>query len=160
VNGTIIGTLVNTNFTAGSPALFFVGLYNKGGIQDWRLAPWVGDNQGAVPAPNPTSGGSGAHGTTFNLTISGTDFQGIALRQAGRNPVITISGGGVTVNTPLVSVVNNQIVISVSVTSGATLGARNITITNIDGQVGTLVGGFTVTAPGNPNSLMLMGCGT
>jgi len=55
----------------------------------------------------------------------------------------TVSGTGVTVKTTVVG--PGQLVLQVTVSSTASTGTRNVTVTNHDGASVTLLGGFTVT---------------
>src|ERR1035437_3818502 len=146
VNGHVVGTVVDTSFTSGSPGIFTDRLYNTGG--DWRLDNWIGDNQVAFAAPAPTSISSttAVAGTTFNLTINGTGFQGVAPIISGRSPVVTFSGAGITVNS-LSVVSSTQIIANITVASGAAATVRNVIVTNIDTQAGTLAAALTITLP-------------
>ena len=80
-------------------------------------------------------------GATQNITINGTGFFN---PDASYPDHLSINAGaGVTVNsftwTP------TQIIANVTVAETAALGARNVTVTNPDGQAVTVTSGFTVT---------------
>src|SRR6202790_2331646 len=92
------------------------------------------------PAPatvNPTSGAQGA--TISNFTVTGTNFD------AGGTSTLSFSGSGITVNSYGTRNANTLIA-NITIAGGATLGARDIIITNLDTQTGTLAASFTVTA--------------
>jgi hypothetical protein len=86
--------------------------------------------------------GSGPN-TTIPVTITGTNFKGVT----NANQVV-VSGTGVSVfGTPVVNHLGTQITgLSFFIASGATLGARNVSISNSDGAGGaaTGIGVFTV----------------
>ena len=87
---------------------------------------------------NPSSRGRGA--TNQNVNLAGTGFQSGA--------TVAFSGTGITVNNVAFSS-STLLVVNLSVSGSATLGARNVTVTNLDGGTGTLNNGFTVnTGPG------------
>ncbi len=87
-----------------------------------------------ITSLNPASRGQGA--TNQSITVTGTGFQSGA--------VVTFSGSGVTATTAFNSA--TQLTLSLTVTSGAATGARNVTVTNPDGGTFTLNNGFTVNA--------------
>jgi hypothetical protein len=100
-----------------------------------------------APAPtlnNPaTTGSQGQSG--ISVSLSGTGFYDPGSGFSNRLSA-SISGAGVTVanvtyNSP------TSVTITVNVAAGAVAGARNITITNPDGQSTTVAGGFTVVVP-------------
>jgi hypothetical protein len=83
----------------------------------------------------PNSLGQGA--TNATVVVTGTNFVA--------TPTVTFSGAGVTAS----SVTRDsatQLTLTVTVTSGAATGARDITVTNPDGGVVTKSGAFTVNA--------------
>ena len=94
-------------------------------------------SQDPLPAPSLTSvtpnvGSQGQN--NLGLSLGGTNFQvspGCAF------------GAGITVNS-CTYVSSTQLAASVSIASNATLGARNVTVTNSDNQSSTLNGGFSV----------------
>lgn len=93
-----------------------------------------------------------AQGATANIVVTGTSTSGSGWfdTEAGMNRLAALfSGSGVTVNT--VTFTNpTSVTLNVTVTGGATVGARNLTITNPDGQALTANNVFTVTAGNNP----------
>jgi PKD repeat protein len=99
-----------------------------------------GSSSGGVPpsvtSVNPNSGAQGQNLPT--VTITGSNFQSGA----------TCSfGAGITVNSCAFSS-STQITANVTIGSTATIGARNVTVTNPDGQIGTSTNGFSVTSSG------------
>ena len=87
---------------------------------------------------NPTSGAQGQNLSSVLLT--GSSFQSGA----------TCSfGAGITVNSCTFNSAT-QLTASITIGSAATLGARNVTVTNPDSQSSTLSNGFTVTTAGPP----------
>jgi hypothetical protein len=91
----------------------------------------------AVTGVNPTSGVQG---------------QAVAVTVGGSNVVsgATCSfGAGITV-TSCAFVSANQLTANVSIATSATVGTRTVTVTNPDGQSGSVANGFTVTAAGGP----------
>jgi hypothetical protein len=104
----------------------------------------------SVSSVNPNAGALGQSLTSVILT--GSNFQSGA----------TCSfGAGITVNSCTFNSAT-QLTASITISSTATLGTRNVTVTNPDSQTGTLPNGFTVTTGGplpppslssvNPNS--------
>jgi len=95
---------------------------------------------GPPPPPSVTSvnPSSGAQGQSLpSVIISGNSFQSGA----------TCSfGAGITVNSCTFNSAT-QLTASITISSTATLGTRNVTVTNPDNQTGTLTNGFSVTAP-------------
>lgn len=98
----------------------------------------------AAPAPTVTSTtpSSMAQGTgPTTVTITGTNFLSGA--------TVAFSGTGITLGA-VTYVSATQLTVPVTVAAGATLGARNVTVTLPGGQTGTGTGVFTVTAPVTP----------
>jgi hypothetical protein len=90
-----------------------------------------------VTSTSPSSGDRGA--TSFSVTITGTNFV------SGTGLAASFSGTGITVSsTTFVSA--TQLTANIAIAAGATTGARNVTVTNPDGGVGTGTGVFTVNA--------------
>jgi hypothetical protein len=91
----------------------------------------------AGPKPTSVSPSSGARGVTgLSLTITGSNFQ------SGATPFF--SGTGITVNS-VTFVSSTQLTANITIASNAATGARNVSVFNPDGGVGTLTSGFTVT---------------
>ena len=95
-----------------------------------------------APAPTATMSATNiTQGATQNITIDGTGFFDPDVSYP--NHLSINAGAGVTVNsftwTP------TQIIANVTVAESAALGARNVTVTNPDGQSITVTSGITVT---------------
>jgi Domain of unknown function (DUF1929)/Chitobiase/beta-hexosaminidase C-terminal domain/Bacterial lectin/PKD domain len=91
------------------------------------------------PAPTLTSisPNTGKQGqTNLSVVLSGTNFL--------NNPSCSF-GAGTTVNSCTFNS-STKITASINVLASATLGTRNVTVTNTDGQSSTLTNGFTVQA--------------
>jgi glucose/arabinose dehydrogenase/subtilisin family serine protease len=86
-----------------------------------------------VSAVAPTQGAAGA---SVPVTVNGSGFAAGAALSAGAG--ITVSN--VTVGSAM------QLTATLTIASGATLGARDVTVTNSGGGSGTLAGGFTVVS--------------
>jgi hypothetical protein len=96
----------------------------------------------AGPAPPPTvssvNPNSGAQGQSLpSVVIAGSNFQSGA----------TCSfGAGITVNSCAFNSAT-QLTASITISSTATVGPRNVTVSNPDSQTGTLPNGFSVITP-------------
>ena len=111
------------------------------GVADWGgIAVEIKVAPPAVTSLGTTSGGLGQ---TLNVTINGAEFTSGAGLSSN-------FGAGITVNST--TFVNaTQLTANITISGGAALGARNVVVTNPDGQTGTLTSGFTVT---NRNDLV------
>jgi hypothetical protein len=89
-----------------------------------------------VTAVNPASGIAG--NSYSPVSIGGSGFLTGATVKLNRTGSPDIIATGVNVASP------NFISCTLSLPAGAALGLWNVTVTNSDGQTGTLVGGFTV----------------
>src|SRR6267142_2104546 len=95
-----------------------------------------------TPAPPPSLGSvnpnSGAQGQSLpSVVITGSNFQSGA----------TCSfGAGITVNSCAFNSAT-QLTANITISSTATVGTRNVTVTNPDSQSNTLTNGFSVTVP-------------
>src|SRR6266436_2018015 len=89
----------------------------------------------AVTSVNPNSGAQGQ--SLPSVVITGSNFQSGATCNFG---------AGITVNSCTFNSAT-QLTASITISSTATLGTRNVTVTNPDNQTGTLTNGFSVTAP-------------
>ncbi len=107
-----------------------------------------------VPPPTVTSTSPAAMdqgATSQSVAVNGTNFVN------GASLAAAFSGTGITVNsTTYVSA--TQLTANITIAAGATLGARNVTVTNGDGGIGTGNNLFTVNGPPtvtstSPNSL-------
>jgi uncharacterized protein (TIGR03437 family) len=90
-----------------------------------------------VTSISPTSGAQGA--TNLLISITGTGFTD------ANNGTACSFGAGITV-TSCVYNSTTSLTADLQIGSTATVGARDVVVTNPDGQSGTLPGGFTVTA--------------
>ncbi len=102
----------------------------------------------------PTTLAQGA--SNVNVIITGTvvSNSGFFFAGAGFAPMTaTVSGTGVSVNS-VTFTDPTHVTLNLSATAGAAPGARNITITNPDGQSATGVGILTVTTTTNPIPLL------
>src|SRR4029077_20974158 len=92
----------------------------------------------SMSSVNPNSGAQGQN--LPSVVITGGSFQSGA----------TCSfGSGITVNS-CTFISATQLTANISISSTATLGTRNVTVTNPDTQSGSLTNGFTVTTAGPP----------
>ena len=93
--------------------------------------------------------------TNVNVTVTGTSTGGTGFFYAGagfNNITASVSGTGVTVN----SVTFNSptsVTLNVNVSGAATVGTRNVTITNPDGQSATGNGILTVNSGSTPPAI-------
>ncbi|MBS1713913.1 MAG: hypothetical protein JST30_06210, partial [Armatimonadetes bacterium] len=97
-------------------------------------------------------------GQTTNVTINGTAAAGSEYYDTDASYTkrlqVAVSGTGVTVNSVSFSHANpQQIVVNVSVAGNATAGARDVTITNPDGQSTTASGALTINAGSTTETL-------
>jgi urease gamma subunit len=88
----------------------------------------------SVSSTSPNSRGQGASGQT--VAIKGSGFASGATSSFG--PGITVE------STSFVS--STELKARISIESGASTGTRTVTVTNLDGGVGSLAGGFSVSA--------------
>ncbi|HVZ59746.1 MAG TPA: IPT/TIG domain-containing protein [Terriglobales bacterium] len=91
-----------------------------------------------VPLPAPTlssaTPNSGQQSQTLGVTLAGSNFQ---------NGATCSFGTGVTVNSCTFNSAT-QLTANITIAAAATVGTRNVTVTNPDGQSALLAGGFTV----------------
>src|SRR5207253_7059384 len=87
--------------------------------------------------PNPTSvvPPNGTQGQSLTVRILGTNF--------ARTPTVSFSGTGITVGA-VTFVSSTEVDVPITISATATVGARNVTVTNPNGQSGTCTGCFTV----------------
>ncbi|MEY2420264.1 MAG: hypothetical protein QOI95_331 [Acidimicrobiaceae bacterium] len=95
-------------------------------------------------APTVTGTYTQQQGTSFPRTVTGTNFADGA--------VVTVSGTGVTAG-PTTVTDATHLTVTLTVSSSAALGARNITVTNADTQAGTCTGCLTIRTSPNITSL-------
>jgi hypothetical protein len=93
------------------------------------------------PTPPPT-----LTGVTPNTGAAGQNNLGIALTGTNflTSPTCAL-GAGITVNS-CTFISPTQITANISIASNASIGTRNVTVTNNDGQSATVTGGFSVQA--------------
>lgn len=123
----------------------YAGTVNTAGVDqgtNYLLTPATGSQIAVVPPPptvtTPITPNSGQQGTTnLNVAITGTNFVS--------GCTASFSGGGITVNSTTWNSATS-VTANIDIAVGATLGARNITVTNPDAQAGTGTGLFTVNA--------------
>jgi PKD repeat protein len=94
-----------------------------------------------VSNPTPSSGATGS--TVFITNLPGTNFQTGAQVKLNSSSAADISAANITVVSP------TQITCTFYL-SGAATGARNVVVTNPDGQAGMQPGGFTITSISAP----------
>jgi Subtilase family len=92
----------------------------------------------APPAVTSVTPNQGMQGAAVPVTITGTGFAAGA--------TVSLSGTGITVSNLTVTSAT-QITATLTIASGAALGARDVTV-NANGAGGTLTGGFTVASAG------------
>jgi acid phosphatase len=88
-----------------------------------------------APILTASSPNSGRQGQTISVTLTGSNFTSGAT--CGFGP-------GITVNSCVLNS-STQLTANVTVLATATLGSRNVTVTNADGQTTNLAAGFSVT---------------
>jgi hypothetical protein len=88
-----------------------------------------------APILTASSPNSGRQGQTISVTLTGSNFTSGAT--CGFGP-------GITVNSCVLNS-STQLTANVTVLATATLGSRNVTVTNADGQTANLAAGFSVT---------------
>jgi hypothetical protein len=136
----IIAPFTDNTFATGSPGLSsYIQTGTTGNI---RFSLWSGGSASITPPPpspasiSPTSD---EQGFTGNVTVTGTAFD------SSGTSTLSFSGTDVTVNSYGTRNATT-ITASITITSGAALTARDVVITNVDSQTGTLVAAFTVTS--------------
>src|SRR6059058_6143297 len=100
-----------------------------------------------MPTISSVSPSSGAPGASLTVTVTGANFQAGA--SAG-------FGAGITVSSTTV-VSSAQLSVALAVGATAAMGARDVTVSNPDGQTVVLTGGFTVTPPPPTLGLAFLG---
>ena len=146
-NGSLLwshsAVIANSNVLGSANTLYAILLDpipTGGGI--WRLYSF---SSPGLPAPSITSisPSSGVQGQTItNLTVAGSNFQATS--------TLSFSGSGITVNS-YSSRTTTQIMASITIAVDAPTGARDVFVTNPDGQQAARGAGFTVVpAPPPP----------
>src|SRR5947208_541182 len=100
-----------------------------------------------IPAITSVTPSTGAPGTSPTVTVAGTNFQ------AGATATF---GAGITVSSTTV-VSATQLTVALTIGSTATLGPRDVVVTNPNGQTAMRTGGFTVAPPPATLSLAYLG---
>jgi hypothetical protein len=90
----------------------------------------------ALPVVQRVTPGIAARGTTVTVTVSGRGFQAGAL--------VTFSGSGVTGSVIAVNAAGSSITVRVSVAANASVGSRNLAVTNPDGGSTTAQGALRI----------------
>jgi len=100
-----------------------------------------------LPAISSVSPNTAAPGASLTVSVTGANFQSGA----------SVSfGADVTVNsTTFVS--STQLSVALTIATAATLGARDVTVVNADGQVVIKSGGFTIVPPSPTITLAFLG---
>jgi len=143
VNSTQLSVNISiaANATPGARNVTYTNPGPGGGLSN-AVTFTVNAPNNPVPTLSLVSPNSGAQGTAVSVTLTGTNFV------AGST--VQVSGTGVTVSN--VSFTNATTMTALfTIAGGATLGGRNVTVTNPapgGGVSGTQV--FTVTLAGNP----------
>lgn len=103
------------------------------------LSRWTaGQIAPTLSAVSPTSGGVG---TTLNVALTGTNY-------INGGTSVSFSGSGITVNSVTYNSVT-QVTANITIASGATAGARDVSVTT-GGGTATLTSGFSVTGAATP----------
>ncbi|MBS1724466.1 MAG: hypothetical protein JSS66_16100 [Armatimonadetes bacterium] len=128
-----------------------------GSASQWRIrvVKLIAPPPSAVTTVTPNSANPG---DTLNVTVSGSPASGSEYYDTDANYparlVAAFSGGGITVNSITFNHSNpQQFVANITVAGNAASGARNLTVTNPDGQNVTGNGVFTVNAGGTQETL-------
>src|SRR5262249_4177880 len=100
-----------------------------------------------MPTISSVTPSTGAPGTAFAVAVTGTHFQPGASASFGTD--VTVNSTTVTSST--------QLSVSISVGATATMGPRDVTVTNPDSQVAIRQGGFTVAPPAPTLGLAFLG---
>jgi hypothetical protein len=116
-----------------------VTVVNIDGGRATRASGFTVNAAPTITSLSPSSRGQGA--TSQSIVITGTNFA------SGTWPTssVVFSGAGITVN----SVTRNsatQLTANVTISATATVGASTLTVTNLDGGVGSRATAFTVNA--------------
>ncbi|GFO53604.1 hypothetical protein GMSM_06110 [Geomonas sp. Red276] len=118
-------TVTNPDTTNGSASIFAV----------------LSANAPTVSTVSPSTLGQGA--TSVNVTLTGTNF--VNGGTPATSTAVGVSGSGVTVNSVTVNSATS-LTANLSISSSATTGARDLTVTNPDASNSTKVGGLTISA--------------
>jgi len=100
-----------------------------------------------IPTITSVTPSTGAPGTSPTVTVAGTNFQ---------TGATAAFGAGITVGSTTVGSAT-QLTVALTIGSAATLGPRDVVVTNPNGQSATRSGGFTVAPPPPTVSLAYLG---
>jgi subtilisin family serine protease len=104
-------------------------------------------NLPALPTISSVSPNTGAPGTSLTVSVTGTNFQPGASASFGADINVT--------STTVVSA--TQLSVAIAIGTTAALGARDVTVSNPDGQIVVKPSGFTIVPPPPTISLAFMG---
>ncbi|MEX2555257.1 MAG: hypothetical protein WEB06_06465 [Actinomycetota bacterium] len=128
--------LATFNLTAAAPGAWDVRVTNPDTSTDVCSACFTVTAQApTVGSTSPSSRGQGA--TSQNIAITGTNF--------AQGAQASFSGTGITVNSTIF-LNTTQVTANITLSPTASVGARNVTVTNTDAQSGSCTGCFTVNA--------------
>jgi subtilisin len=100
-----------------------------------------------VPTISSVTPSTGSPGAAFAVTVAGTNFQPGASASFGAD--VTVTSMTVTSST--------QLSVAISIGATATMGPRDVTVTNPNSSVAIKQGGFTVAPPAPTLSLVFLG---
>ncbi|MCX6693065.1 MAG: PKD domain-containing protein [Methanomicrobiales archaeon] len=112
--------------------------------------PGPGPGPGPSPGVNGIGHSTGSPGSSFSMTVTGSNFM------FGASPTVTFTYGGTTGGktvtksfkaTHVKVITSSKLTCHVKVPSDAKMGSYTVTVKNGDGQVGSLKNAFTVTHP-------------
>ncbi|WP_146199763.1 PKD domain-containing protein [Methanospirillum stamsii] len=124
--------------TGAEPGQWNITLQNHDGKTVTLTNGFTILNQPVVTGITPNSGEN--TGPVNITTLSGSNFS------SGATVSLTKTGQ-TTINATNVSVISSSLITCTLPITGAEPGPWNVTVTNTDGQNGTLINGFTITAP-------------
>ncbi|MBN1621877.1 MAG: SBBP repeat-containing protein [Endomicrobiales bacterium] len=107
--------------------------YTLGSSKDMRVVKYLGK-----PTVSSVSTSSVIQGQTIDITITGTNFYDGA--------TVAFSGSGIAVSTHTVDL-SNQISVTIAVSSSASLGSRDVIVTNTDEQSGSKSSAIEILGP-------------
>jgi hypothetical protein len=162
----IVGFLIPASITVSSPTAYAVTISG----QTTTGTQFVSSTSSALtvnPSPSVASvaPASGSQGQTVTVTITGTYTSfAIGATQANFGAGISVGGGTAGANGPVSVTSATSATATLTIASGATLGAHNVTVVT-GSQTASLANGFSVTAgnhppvavPGGPYSVTLPG---
>jgi PKD repeat protein len=134
-------TIQNPDHTYTNPGTYQVALqaYNTAGYNSTRKTGYITVNSAALPVISYVMPNTGARGGMVTITdLHGTGFQTglrVNLTKSGQSNLTT---GNITV------ISATQVNCTITIPAGTMTGLWNVTLTNPDGQSGTLEEGFTI----------------